>query len=198
MAIDSAVALCEYPKIVSGSSAVKAPGFAVNSFSTARVTSLASVRLLSLLEQFGRRQYLQRRGTWVSPDHVADRRGGRAIVETQRVQIQILGVLRESLVRCRLDVPPRMIAVSLPDSGSSASPNANAAVSTDVSTHQPAAGARQQPESPPTKRVTTHCDPFNPARTDYSENIRIWQTVSFPCCGWPEFGERMRRHAGQR
>ena len=94
MAIDSAVALWEYPKIVSGSSAVKAPGFAVNSFSTARVTSSASVRL-ALLDQFGRRQYLQRRGTWVGPDHVADRRVGRAIVETQRVQIQILDGLRE-------------------------------------------------------------------------------------------------------
>ena len=46
MAIDSAVALWEYPKIVSGSSALKAPGFAVNSFSTARTTSSAAVRLL--------------------------------------------------------------------------------------------------------------------------------------------------------
>ena len=62
---------------------------------------------------------------------------------------------------------------------------------------QPAAGTRQQPEPPPTERVTTHCDPFNPARTDSSENIRIWQNVSFPCCGWPEFGERLRPDAGQ-
>src|SRR6202012_3625105 len=50
---------------------------------------------IALLDQFGCRQYLQWRGTWVGPDHVADRRGGRAVVETQRVQIQILGGLRE-------------------------------------------------------------------------------------------------------
>jgi hypothetical protein len=96
MAIDSAVALWEYPKIVSGSEALKAPGLAVNSFSTARTTSSAAVRLL------GRRQHLQRRGARVGPDHVADRRGGRATVETQRVQKQILGGLRKGGRRRRL------------------------------------------------------------------------------------------------
>ena len=56
----------------------------------------------ALLDQFGRRQHLQRRGARVGPDHVADRRGGRAIVETQRVQKQILGGLREGGRRRRL------------------------------------------------------------------------------------------------
>ena len=103
MAIDSAVALWEYPKIVSGSSALKAPGFALNSFSTASVTSSRGGETArTLLDQFGRRQHLQRRGARVGPDHVADRRVGRAIVETQRVQIQILGGLRESGRRRRL------------------------------------------------------------------------------------------------
>src|ERR1700722_12894217 len=56
----------------------------------------------ALLNQLGRRQHLQRRGARVGPDHVADRRGGRATVETQRVQKQILGGLREGSRRCRL------------------------------------------------------------------------------------------------
>ena len=56
----------------------------------------------ALLDQFGRRQHLQRRGARVGPDHVADRRGGRATVEAQRVQKQILGGLREGGRRRRL------------------------------------------------------------------------------------------------
>ena len=103
----------------------------------------------ALLDQFGRRQHLQRGGAWVGPDHVADRRGGRAIVETQRVQIQILGGLRESVSGVGSVVPPRMIAVSLPESGSSASPNAAAAVSTDVSTSTP-------PRCPPATRTAAN------------------------------------------
>src|SRR5271163_1154266 len=56
----------------------------------------------ALLNQFGRRQHLQRRGARIGPDHVADRRGGCATVETQRVQKQILGGLRKGSRRRRL------------------------------------------------------------------------------------------------
>ena len=71
----------------------------------------------------------------------------RAIVETQRVQIQILGGLRESRVRCRLGGSAENDPVSLPDSGSSASPNANAAVST-ITAPVPASNPnRRQPNA---------------------------------------------------
>ena len=71
----------------------------------------------------------------------------RAIVETQRVQIQILGGLRESRVRCRLGGSAENDRVSLPDSGSSASPNADAAVSTGIPPVPASNPNRRQPNA---------------------------------------------------